>query len=99
MVQAEVERFPNLGKTFYDAGPKPCISQVAELLSSAQQAGGIELANLSPEEAARVFVGAIRSEPQLYYLTHPNEKPTKAQKQQWATLVVDTFMRAYGKDD
>lgn len=96
MVIAEVERFPNLGKTFYESGPKPCIFQVAELLSQAQQSGDIALGNLTPEEAARVFVGAIRSEPQLYYLTHPNEKPTKAQKEQWTSLVVETFMRAYG---
>ncbi|MEG3765806.1 TetR/AcrR family transcriptional regulator [Alteromonas sp. 14N.309.X.WAT.G.H12] len=99
MVIAEVERFPNLGKTFYEAGPKPCVSQVKELLFLAQQAGDIELGELTAEEAARVFVGSIRSEPQLYYLTHPEETPTKAQKQQWSKLIVDTFLRSYGKTD
>ena len=96
IVIAEVERFPNLGKTFYEAGPQPSTLLVAELLALAQEAGDIALGDLSPEEGSRVFAGAVRSEPQLYYLTHPNEIPTKAQKAQWAKLVVDTFMRAYG---
>ena len=99
IVIAEVERFPCLGKTFYEAGPKPCILLVAQLLSLAHDAGDIELGTLTPEEAARVFVGAVRSEPQLHYLTHPNEKPTKVQREQWSGLVVETFMRAYGKAD
>lgn len=97
IVIAEVERFPSLGKTFYEAGPKPSTLLVAELLTLAQEAGDIALGDLTPDEAARVFAGAVRSEPQLHYLTHPNEQPTKTQKTQWAKLVVDTFMRAYGQ--
>lgn len=97
IVIAEVERFPSLGKTFYEAGPKPSTLLVAELLALAQEAGDIALGDLTPDEAARVFAGAVRSEPQLHYLTHPNDQPTKTQKTQWAKLVVDTFMRAYGK--
>jgi AcrR family transcriptional regulator len=97
IVIAEVERFPSLGKTFYEAGPRPSSLLVAELLALAQEAGDIALGDLTPDEAARVFTGAVRSEPQLHYLTHPNDQPTKTQKTQWAKLVVDTFMRAYGK--
>ena len=59
IVIAEVERFPSLGKTFYEAGPKPSTLLVAELLALAQEAGDIALGDLTPDEAARVFAGAV----------------------------------------
>ncbi|WP_218396682.1 TetR/AcrR family transcriptional regulator [Alteromonas lipotrueae] len=97
MVIAEVERFPNLGKIFYESGPRASIKVVANIIVSANEAGDLELGSLTSEEAARIFIGSVRSELQLYYLTHPDDMPTKAQKEQWITLIVDTFTRAYGK--
>ena len=97
MVIAEVERFPNLGKIFYESGPRASIKVVANIMGSANEAGDLELGSLTSEEAARIFIGSVRSELQLYYLTHPDDMPTKAQKDQWITFIVDTFTRAYGK--
>jgi len=97
MVIAEVERFPNLGKIFYESGPRASIKVVANIMGSANEAGDLELGSLTSEAAARIFIGSVRSELQLYYLTHPDDMPTKAQKDQWITFIVDTFTRAYGK--
>lgn len=96
MVIGEADRFPSLGSTFYEAGPRTCISMVEKLLSLAQAHGDIYLSDTSCEDAARVFVGLVRSEPQLYYLTHPVTKPAQEQVDHWSALVTDTFMRAYG---
>lgn len=95
IVIAEVERFPSLGKAFYESGPRASIKVVTSLLGLAEDAGDIELGVLTSEDAARIFIGSVRSELQLYYLTHPDEQPTHAQKEQWITFIVNTFTRAY----
>ena len=97
IIVSEGQRFPTLAQTFYMAGPSVITSMVADHLASASASSEVDLGDLEFEEAARVFMNMVRSEPQLYSLTHPDSPPTKAQIERWIEVVVDTFMRAYGR--
>lgn len=97
IIVSEGPRFPLLGPTFYQAGPSVITSMVADHFASATASSEVNLRDLEFEEAARVFINMVRSEPQLYSLTHPDSPPAKAQIERWVEVVVDTFMRAYGR--
>jgi len=95
IVIAEVERFPQLGDTFYAAGPQGCIDLVTQLIELAIEHKEIDAKGRTAEELARLFVASTRSEPQIYLLTHPNDPPSTKRKQHWSELVVDSFLMAY----
>lgn len=94
---ADAPRFPQLARTLYLAGPHVMTAMVAEHLARAAQAGEIDLAEPGRDAAASLFVSMVRGEPHVEYLTHPDARPTEAQLDQWATLAVGTFLRAYGR--
>lgn len=96
IVVSEGVRFPALAHTFYMEGPSVITAMVSDHLARAVDAGDIALGELHPEEAARVFINMVRSEPQLHALTHPDTPLVVAQIERWITLVVETFIRAYG---
>lgn len=97
IVVSEGPRFPALARNFYTAGPSVITSMVAEHFASAAASGELDLGDLEYEEAARIFINMVRSEPQLLSLTHPDSTPTKQQIERWIKVVVETFMRAYGR--
>lgn len=97
IIVSEGPRFPALAQTFYMAGPSVITSMVADHLARAAASSEVELGDLNFEEAARVFMNMVRSEPQLYSLTHPDSTPVKEQIERWVEVVVSTFMRAYGR--
>ncbi|MDU3756559.1 MAG: TetR/AcrR family transcriptional regulator [Klebsiella pneumoniae] len=97
VVIAEGQRFPELARTFYLAGPLVIINIVARHLEQAVIAGEIALHEITYTDAARVFINLVRSEPQIQCLTHPDQPFTATQKDRWAGIAVNTFMRAYGK--
>ena len=79
------------------AGPTAITAMVAEHFASAVASSELDLDNLANEEAARVFINMVRSEPQLFSLTHPDLPPEKQQIERWVAVVVQTFTRAYGR--
>lgn len=97
IIVSESPRFPALGGTFYMAGPSVITSMIADHLASAVASSEVDLGGLEFDEAARVFINMVRSEPQLIFLTHPESPPTKEQIERWVAVVVETFMRAYGR--
>lgn len=97
IIIAEGPRFPALASTFYMAGPTAITAMVAGHFASAVASSELDLDNLAYEEAARVFINMVRSEPQLFSLTHPDLPPEKQQIERWVAVVVQTFMRAYGR--
>lgn len=97
IVVSEGPRFPALARSFYLAGPSVITAMVAEHFSSAVASSEVDLGDLSHDEAARVFINMVRSEPQLLSLTHPGSPPTQQQIERWITVVVETFMRGYGR--
>lgn len=97
IIVSEGQRFPALARNFYMAGPSVITSMVADHVASAVASSEVDLGDLEYDEAARVFINMVRSEPQLLALTHPDSAPTKQQIERWVHVVVDTFMRAYGR--
>ncbi|MBV7483951.1 TetR/AcrR family transcriptional regulator [Bordetella sp. BOR01] len=94
---ADAPRFPQLARALYLAGPHVMTMRVAEHLAQAVEAGEIDLAEPGRDAAASLFVSMVRGEPHLEYLTHPEARPTQAQIEHWASLAVNTFLRAYGR--
>lgn len=77
--------------------PGPVSGWLADHFASAAASSEVDLGDLAYEEAARVFINMVRSEPQLFSLMHPDSPPTRQQIERWVAVVVETFMRAYGR--
>lgn len=97
IVVAESPRFPALARNFFIAGPNAMKCMFVEYFESAATSGDLDLGRISLDEAARVFSHMVRSEPQFLYLTHPHSPPPQKQIDTWVNIVVETFMRAYGR--
>lgn len=98
IIIAEATRFPSLANTFYTEGPKAIISIVSELLDNANKKQEIKLGDVTLDEAAKVFIHLVRSEPQLSNLMHPDTPPTSEEVERWVTIAVNTFLLAFGKN-
>lgn len=92
----EAPRFPDLARTFYEAGPRVIRTMVAEHLASAAASREIDVSVLGVDVAAGVFVSLVRGDAYIQYLTHPDATPTSAQLDEWVEIAVTTFLRAYG---
>jgi hypothetical protein len=96
-VVAEAPRFPQLAAAFYQAGPRAVINRASDYFAEAEAMGEIDLSEIGLEPAAQSFVGLVRSEAQLHYHTHPEERPSAEQIDRWVANAVTTFVRAYGR--
>jgi TetR/AcrR family transcriptional regulator, mexJK operon transcriptional repressor len=96
VVIAEAPRFPELARRFYLAGPAVVNDIVAAYLQQAAERGEVDFSEVGRDTAAALFVSLVRSEAHLLCLTHPKSIPSDAQTDQWASLAVTTFLRAYG---
>lgn len=96
VVMAEAPRFPELGRRFYLAGPKVVTAMVAERLREATEIGEINVQSIGVEAAATLFLSMIRAQAQMECLTHPDTRPSAAQKDYWAQIAVTTFLAAFG---
>jgi hypothetical protein len=92
----EAPRFPDLARTFYQAGPRVIRTMVAEHLASAAASREIDVSVLGVDVAAGVFVTLVRGDSYIRYLTHPDATPTAAELDEWVEIAVTTFLRAYG---
>jgi AcrR family transcriptional regulator len=99
VVIAEAPRFPQLSRSLYLAGPHAITGILSEHLTKAEMAGEIDLAGMSRDVVAGLFINLVRSKPHLECLTHPHSKPSEAQFEEWVQAAVTTFMRAYGRGD
>lgn len=95
VVMAEAPRFPELGRRFYLAGPKVVTSMIAERLSEAVQLGEINVQSVGIEAAATLFLSMVRAQAQMECLTHPDTRPSAAQKDYWVQIAVTTFLAAF----
>jgi TetR/AcrR family transcriptional repressor of mexJK operon len=96
IIVAEGLRFPALARTFFMAGPNVIIPMVSEQIASAVASGEVDLGSVEEDEAARVFIHLVRSEPQYMYMIDPDYISDCKQIDRWVTVAVETFMRAYG---
>jgi AcrR family transcriptional regulator len=95
LITAEAERSPEIGRTFYDAGPKLGAERVAELLSGMQAAGHLDLDD--PLDAAHQFLGLAQNRYFKARLCNAIPELTEKQIEDEAKLAAKTFLRAFGK--
>jgi AcrR family transcriptional regulator len=95
LIAAEAERSPEIGQTFYEAGPRKGAERVAELLEGMAAAGDLELDD--PMEAAHQFLGLVQSRYFKARLCNAIPELTEKQIEAEAALGTRTFLRAFGK--
>ncbi|MEC5342929.1 TetR/AcrR family transcriptional regulator [Brenneria populi] len=95
VVIAEAPRFPELASRFYQAGPATVDQIVSEKLQDTIASGDIELIGVTPDAAANLFMHLVRSEPQLYSLTHPDAIFSPKQRKIWVSAMVDKFINGW----
>src|SRR6202000_3186489 len=92
---AAAERSPEIGQTFYEAGPRKGAERVAELLQGMVAAGDLELDD--PLEAAHQFLGLVQTRYFKARLCNAIPELTEKQIDDEAALATRTFVRAFGK--
>lgn len=97
VIVAEAPRFPELGRTFFAAGPEVVASIVGQFLERAAARGQIDVQAVGYTTAANLFISIVRGEAQLECLTHPNARPSDAQIDRWVEAAVHTFVNAFVK--
>jgi AcrR family transcriptional regulator len=83
VVVGEAPRFPALARMFYVRGPRAMVEAVQSRLASAAEAGTLDVQSVGLAAAAQIFVGLVRSE---------------AQRDIWVQWAVQTFLRAFARD-
>ncbi|WP_221797775.1 TetR/AcrR family transcriptional regulator [Oceanobacter mangrovi] len=94
-VVAEATRFPELAHFFYMVGPQQTFNIVARYLNGAITRGEIDTSQIGVESAASQFIGLLRGEAHMEYLTHPSAIPSEAHISKMAEQAVDTFLQAF----
>lgn len=96
LVIAEVGRFPELGRTFYERGPERTIAALAEAFERLAERGVLRVDD--PPLAAAHFNWLIMSAPmnQAMLLGH-DEPPEPAELDRYVDSAVRVFLAAYGR--
>jgi AcrR family transcriptional regulator len=95
IVVAETARFPELGRTLYETGPKRGIARLAEYLQRLTDRGLLDVAD--PHIAARQFFGMIRSDLYLRRLFNISDAEVGITVEQMVDSSVQMFLRAYAR--
>lgn len=90
---AECQRFPELGRTFYDSGPVRGHAAMAAWLAGLQRAGLVRAAD--PYLAARHFLSLIRADLVLRASLALPPPPTDQEIDQAVTSAVATWLAAF----
>ncbi|HEY2750615.1 TetR/AcrR family transcriptional regulator [Phenylobacterium sp.] len=94
LIASEAERAPEIGQTFYNAGPRKGAERVAELLSGMVKAGHLDLDD--PLDAAYQFLGLVQNRYFRARLCNAIPELTQKQVEDEAALATRTFLRAFG---
>jgi TetR/AcrR family transcriptional repressor of mexJK operon len=92
IVVAEAPRFPELGRIFYDSGPKEMIDRIADVLGSASDRGLLKIPN--PRIAAIQFISLIRGESHLTRIL--GLKSASKSSSEYVKQSIDLFLAGYG---
>ncbi len=96
LVIAECERFPELGRAFYENGPRQCIGIIAGWIAREIDAGRLGVGD--PEAMAVVFLELCKAGLHQRRLWNIEPEPSTAAKAANVAEAVRVFMAAYGKD-
>ena len=94
IVVAEVPRFPELGRTFYDSGPTVMIDHVAAILRGAADCGLLNVPD--PRTAAIQFISLLQGERHLLRVLGLPDAPANAE---YVEASVDLFLAGYRAGD
>ena len=94
LIAAEAERSPEIGQTFYDAGPRQGAERVAELLEGMAGARHLDLDD--PLDVAHQFLGLVQNRYFKARLCNAIPELTPKQIEDEAALATKTFLRAFG---
>jgi AcrR family transcriptional regulator len=94
LISAEAERWPEIGRTFYDQGPRRGIELVSELLQTLAAEGQLEVDD--PVMAAHHFLGLVQNRYFKARLCNAIPELTAQQISDEAASAVHTFLRAFG---
>ncbi len=97
LVIAEVGRFPELGRTFYEQGPERTIAALAEAFERLAERGVLQVDD--PFLAAAHFNWLVMSAPmnRAMLLGH-DEAPAPAELDRYVNSAVRVFLAAYGRE-
>jgi len=96
LVVGESERFPELGRLFYEVGPARGLARIRAEVCALMDAGHIRRAD--PQIAAFHFKDLVLSGLQSLRLWGVIPDPSPAEIEAQARLGVETFLRAYAPD-
>lgn len=94
---AESERFPELGRAFYESGPGLAESQLVDYLRSAVERGHFAIDDLPL--AANQFCELCKADLFTKLIFGLRTKPSQAEKDRVTAGAVSTFMARYGASD
>jgi AcrR family transcriptional regulator len=98
VIAAESERAPEIGRTFYETGPRQGTQRLAGFLSGLEAAGVLDLDG-DPLGAAQHFLGLLQSPTFKGRLCNAIPPLTPEQIDAEAQRGVKTFLRAFGRRD
>jgi AcrR family transcriptional regulator len=93
IMTAEAERFPALGRAFYESGPARVLEALAMLLERAAARGLLHLAD--PREAAEQFIALLRGERHLRQLLGIAPALEAEEKARLLEVAIRVFLKAY----
>jgi len=94
VVVAAVEKFPNIGRAFYQAGPHFGATRLAAELAALEKAGALKVPD--PERAAWQFVDLCQSYVYKRVLFGVVDSVSLEEIEAAVTAGVDVFLKAYG---
>lgn len=92
---AEAQRFPELGRAFYETGPRTALAQVAGYLQTDKARAALDIDD--PLRAADLFMQLCRTDLMLRRLMGVSPVPTQAEIDAVAAEAVKTFVARYGR--
>lgn len=93
IVVAEAARFPELARSFYEAGPGPTIARVARYIIALNAAGLLKVPD--PALAAEQFLGMLKSHLHLRLLLGMQTAPSPEDLERLIAAAVHLFVRGY----
>jgi TetR/AcrR family transcriptional regulator, mexJK operon transcriptional repressor len=96
VVAAETGRFPELGRMFYEQGPKRTTAHVAAFLAARMAEGRMRRAD--PERAAQQLFALLKAGIHQMYLWGLEVEMTDAEIDTHVSHAVDTFLHGYAHD-
>jgi AcrR family transcriptional regulator len=95
-VTAEAERFPELGRTFFETGPKCWFGSFEDYLRAQDEKGRLRVPN--PAVAAKFLFSLLKDPLHLRMMLGVQSKVTEEEIEAHVKTVVDVFLEQYRRD-